>query len=186
MPLLVAMFVLQDLVRLPLQDALQIWRYPQHATYRCPVDALLVMGAAQYDGKPSPVFQRRLDHAAELYFQDCSQQVVVTGGSLEGDRFSEGEAGVRYLLEAGVPREVLVAETESRDSFENIRNSLPLLDGDRVLIVTDDMHAYRSRWLARNLGLDAEVAAVQTNEDRLSYGARELLSLLAYQTGYLH
>lgn len=185
MPLLVVMFVLQDLVRLPLQDALQIWRYPASVTYRCPVDALLVMGAAQYDGDPSPAFRRRLDRAAELYFEGCSEQVVVTGGGQTGDRFSEGEAGVRYLLQEGVPAEVLVAETESHTSFENIRNSLPLLEGDEIIIATDDLHAFRSRWLARHFGLDAEVAVVPTREDRLSYWATEVLSLLAYQSGHL-
>lgn len=179
------MFLLQDLVRLPVQDALQIWRYPESVTFRCPVDAILVMGAAQYDGEPSPVFRRRLDRAAELYAAGCARQLIVTGGSQRGDRFSEGQAGLRYLREAGVPDAVLVAETRSRTSYQNIRNSLPLLDGDELLIVTDDMHAYRSRWLARYFGLDAEVATVATSGNRLMYGARELLSLLAYQSGYM-
>ena len=179
------MFVLQDLVRLPIQDALQIWRYPERAAFHCPVDTLLVMGAAQYDGDPSPVFQRRLDRAAELYLSGCSDRVVVAGGSQQGDRFSEGEAGVRYLRRGGIPGEALVAETESRTSYQNIRNSLPLIGGERLLIVTDDMHAYRSRWLARHFGFDAEVATVPASGNRLLYGGRELLSLLAYQSGYL-
>lgn len=179
------MFLFQDVVRLPLQDAVLIWRYPENVSYRCPAAVLLVMGAAQYDGQPSPAFQGRLDMAARLYREGCSKRIVVSGGDREGDRFSEGEAGVRYLVEQGIPAEFLVAETHARTSYENLRNSLPLLGSDEVLIVTDDMHAFRSRWLARHFGLEAEVVPVPTSEARWAYGGRELISLLAYQSGYL-
>jgi uncharacterized SAM-binding protein YcdF (DUF218 family) len=185
LPLLVALFLLQDVIRLPLQAALQIWAYPDSASYSCPVDALLVMGAAQYNGQPSPAFRRRLDLAAELYGRGCAERIVVSGGRRAGDRFSEGEAGVAYLAGKGVPESDLLAETEATTSYQNVRNSLPLLAGSRVVIVTDDMHAFRSRWLARELGLAAEVAAVPVARGRLAYGGRELAGLLAHQTGYL-
>lgn len=184
-PLIVLLFLMQDPVRLALLDAAKIWTVGDASSYSCAADVLLVMGAAQYDGRPSPAFQRRLDLAAELYHEGCARRIVVSGGSREGDRFSEGEAGVAYLAASGVPAEALVAETEARTSFENIRNSLPLLGRGPVLVVTDDMHAYRSRWLVRRFGLEAESATVATGEGRLAYGARELVSLLAYQTGYL-
>lgn len=170
------------IVMLALHDAASIWRYAASQDYRCPADTLLVMGAAQYDGRPSPAFQRRLDRAFELYQEGCAGQIVVSGGKQEGDRFSEGQSGIRYLEGLGVPAERLVSETEARTSYENLRNSVPLLEGG-VLIITDDMHAYRSRWLAHHFGVSAEVAPVRTNGARLEYGLRELVILLAYQLG---
>jgi uncharacterized SAM-binding protein YcdF (DUF218 family) len=143
------------------------------------------MGAAQYDGQPSPVFERRLDGALELYQQGCAPLILVTGGKRAGDRFSEGESGVRYLLARGVPESALVSERESKNSLENLSLSRDLLDGKRVLIVTDDMHAYRSRYLARRLGLDAEAVPVRTKGPKLGYALRELLIVSAYSFGLL-
>lgn len=184
-PLFLMLFLLQEPVRLPLLDAVQIWAYGDRHSYSCPVDALLVMGAAQYDGSPSPVFSRRLDLAFRLYQDGCADRIVVSGGSRPGDRYSEGEAGVAYLAGLGVPESVLRAETRAESTFQNIRNSLPLLAGEQVLLVTDDLHAFRSRWLAEKLGVRAEVATVATVGRRLAYGGRELVGVLAHQAGYL-
>lgn len=167
------------------QEALAIWRYGAASAATCPARTLLVMGAAQYDGRPSPVFRGRLDKALELFRAGCAERIVVSGGRQEGDRFSEGQAGVRYLRERGVPPEALVEETEASTSFENLRNAAPLLGAGPVVIVTDDLHAYRSRWLARRLGVDAEVAPVPTRSGRVAYGLRELVILTAYQLGVL-
>ena len=150
----------------------------------CPVDTLLVMGAAQYDGVPSPVFARRLDKALELYRAGCAPRILVTGGNKPGDRFTEGEAGVRYLGEHGVPEHALLSETESRSSFQNLSFSRPLIAGDRLLIVTDDLHAPRTKLLAKHLGLEAEVATVPTHGPRLSYRLREVAGVTAYLLGF--
>ncbi len=150
----------------------------------CPVDTLLVMGAAQYDGVPSPVFARRLDKTLGLYRAGCAPRILVTGGNKPGDRFTEGEAGVRYLGEHGVPEHALLSETESRSSFQNLSFSLPLVAEDRLLIVTDDLHALRTRLLAKHLGLEAEVATVTTRGPRLSYRLREVAGVTAYLLGF--
>lgn len=171
------------LLVLTLQSAFGIWWYPVSAHVSCSADTLLVMGAAQYDGTPSPAFARRLDGALDLYEQGCAERIVVTGGKREGDRFTEGEAGISYLAAQGVPETALLAETESRSSFQNLELSLPLIQHDRLLIVTDDMHAYRTQWLASYLGLDASVAPVETGPVRLGYGLHELLKLVAYTFG---
>jgi uncharacterized SAM-binding protein YcdF (DUF218 family) len=176
---LVPLFVILVL----LQDVSGIWNY-QAGQPLCPAGTILVMGAAQYDGRPSPAFQRRLDRAAELFREGCAPRVVVSGGRQQGDRYSEGDAGVRYLEAQGIPAGQLFSEENATTSFENLRNSLPLLHGD-LLIVTDDMHAYRSNWLARHFGLDARVATVRTHSGRLPYGLRELLVLTSYQAGIL-
>ncbi len=153
-------------------------------TPQCPADSLVVMGAAQYDGVPSPVFARRLDRALELYRAGCAPRIVVTGGKQEGDRFTEGETGVRYLAEQGVPEAALASERKSRSSYQNLRYSEPLLRGQRIIIVTDDLHAYRTKLLARHLGLDAEVAPVTTYGPRLPYLLREAAGVTAYLLGF--
>ena len=173
------------LLVLTLQSAFGIWWYPVSARPACAADTLLVMGAAQYDGVPSPAFARRLDRALELYNQGCASRIVVTGGKREGDRFTEGGAGTAYLEAKGVPEADLVAETRSRSSFQNLSLSLPVIQHDRLLIVTDDMHAYRTQWLAAHFDLDASVAPVETGPLRLGYGFRELLGLISYTFGVL-
>jgi uncharacterized SAM-binding protein YcdF (DUF218 family) len=171
------------LILLLLQGVGGIWNYQADGAL-CPAGTILVMGAAQYDGRPSPAFQRRLDRALELFLEGCTERLVVSGGRQPGDRFSEGDAGVNYLHAAGVPAGALFSEDQATTSFENLRNSVPLIEGD-LLIVTDDMHAYRSSWLARHFGLDARVATVGTRSGRLVYGLRELLVLTSYQAGIL-
>ena len=91
------------------RTAIGIWSYPTEV-YDCHADILLVMGAAQYDGVPSPVFKKRLDKALELYQQNCASRILVTGGKREGDRFTEGGSGVSYLHFLGVPKENLQPE----------------------------------------------------------------------------
>src|ERR671914_98062 len=89
-------------VAYPLWLALQVWDQSRRDENHT-ADAIVVLGAAQYDGTPSPVFQARLDHAVYLYEQDFSDIVIVTGGKLPGDRFTEAEAGTNYLVDQGIP-----------------------------------------------------------------------------------
>jgi uncharacterized SAM-binding protein YcdF (DUF218 family) len=149
----------------------------------CPVEALVVMGAAQYDGRPSPAFERRLDGALDLFRRGCAPTIVVSGGRREGDRVSEGAAGVAYLAARGVPASALVAEEEARTSVENVRNAAALVGDARLVIVTDDLHAHRSESIARRLGVQAVAAPVRAEGDRMRYAAREVLALLAYRVG---
>ncbi len=161
------------------KTAIGILSYPIKA-YDCRADVLLVMGAAQYDGVPSPAFKRRLDKALELYKQNCTSKILVTGGKREGDRFTEGEAGVTYLHLSGIPKENLQPEIYSCSSHENLSFSRSFLTGKKVLIVTDDMHAYRTQWLANRLGLNAKVAPVITKYKRWRYALRELTIMTIY------
>ena len=149
----------------------------------CPADTLLVMGAAQYDGKPSPAFARRLDKALELYREGCAEYIIVTGGKQPGDRFTEGASGVHYLAERGVPDAALAAETTSRSSLENLSRSRSLVRGNKLLIVTDDMHAYRTELLAQHLGFEARVASVATHGPRLRYALHEAAGVMAFMLG---
>lgn len=166
-------------------NAINIWTFPSRAVTACPADTLLVMGAAQYNGTPSPAFQRRLDKAFELYQTGCAPSVVVSGGKQDGDRTSEGQSGVAYLASLGVPANALQAETRSETSFENLNLSLPFIRDTRLIIVTDDMHAYRTWWLSRHLQLNASLAPVTTRGTKIRYAFRELVILTAYEVGII-
>jgi uncharacterized SAM-binding protein YcdF (DUF218 family) len=131
-----------------------------------PVDAIVVMGAAQYDGRPSPQLAARLDHVVELWPQGYAPLVVVTGGNLPGDRFTEASASADYLIERGVPDDVILREDEGSNSFESLEATAALLEArglDEVLIVTDPYHALRSRETAEELGLTARVSSTDTS-----------------------
>lgn len=144
-----------------------------------PHATLLVLGAAQYNGHPSPAFRRRLDHALALYRAGGVQRIVVSGGIGTGDRYSEGQVGRLYLLRRGVPLRALQAETRSRTTLENLQNSRPLLPGP-VTLITDDAHAPRALALARATGLVADVNSVPLGPGHWHYRLREKLALLAY------
>jgi uncharacterized SAM-binding protein YcdF (DUF218 family) len=131
-----------------------------------PVDAIVVMGAAQYDGRPSPQLAARLDHVVELWPQGVAPLVVVTGGNIPGDRFTEAEASATYLAERGVPVDALLLENDGSTSYESLEAVADLLEArglDEVLIVTDPYHALRSRLIAEEVGLDASVSSTDSS-----------------------
>ncbi|MBZ9752436.1 YdcF family protein [Deinococcus sp. HMF7604] len=147
-----------------------------------PYPTLVVLGAAQYAGHPSPAFQRRLDHALKLYRAGGVRAVVVTGGRRPGDPYTEGGVGTAYLNEHGVPGRALIAETRSRTTIENLRNARTSLPPRTpVTLVTDEAHAPRALALARALGLEANVSAspLSTQVSRV-YLLREKLALMGY------
>jgi uncharacterized SAM-binding protein YcdF (DUF218 family) len=125
-----------------------------------PVGAIVVMGAAQYDGRPSPQLAARLDHVVELWAQDLAPTVVVTGGNQPGDRFTEAAASAAYLVERGVPEAAIIAEETGTTTFESLSNVAALLgDTDRsLLLVTDPYHALRSKLTAQEVGFEAFVS----------------------------
>lgn len=135
-----------------------------------PVDAIVVMGAAQYDGRPSPQLAARLDQVAELWPEGLAPVVVVTGGKQPGDRFTEAEASANYLIDRGVPDSAIVREDQGSTSFQSLERVAALLDdgtdsdGERsVLIVTDPYHTLRSMLIAEEMGLKAFGSPTQTS-----------------------
>jgi uncharacterized SAM-binding protein YcdF (DUF218 family) len=153
-----------------------VYRASRHDGAR-QADAIVVLGAAQYDGRPSLVLRERLDHALELYQGGLAEQIVLTGGRQKGDRFTEATAGYNYLRDHGVPDEDLLREVQGRNTYESLTATARFLrerDETRVLLVTDGYHAYRVQAISRNLGLDATVSPAPNH---LSSGA-ELRHLL--------
>jgi uncharacterized SAM-binding protein YcdF (DUF218 family) len=138
----------------------QVWSTGRSDEARA-VDAIVVMGAAQYDGRPSRQLQARLDHVLELWAAGYADTIVVTGGNQPGDRFTEADASADYLIGLGVPDAAIVRETAGRSSYESLRGVAELLAplGKRsVLIVSDPFHMLRSRLSAEELGLVAFVS----------------------------
>ena len=123
--------------------------------------AIVVMGAAQYNGDPSPVYEARLQHGLDLYEEGLSSTVVVTGGRQEGDEFSEAQAGEMWLVERGVPESALLLEVDGRNSWESLAASARFLreDGiEDVIIVSDAYHSKRLEEIASEVGLEAHVS----------------------------
>jgi len=122
-----------------------------------PSDAIVVFGAAEYDGRPSPVFRARLDHARILYERGIAPLIVTLGGSESGDEHSEGEVGRDYLIGGGVPDAAIIAETHSRSTSESARRTAVIARANnlrRLVIVSDGTHMFRIHAICSANGLN--------------------------------
>jgi uncharacterized SAM-binding protein YcdF (DUF218 family) len=146
----------------------QVWQASTRDEAR-PAEAIVVLGAAQYDGRPSPVLRDRLEHALELWADGLAPIIVVTGGQQPGDRFTEAGAGYRYLRDRGVPDESLLREESGKNTWQQLAASSRFL-AERgitdVLLVSDGYHAKRLAAIAGELGLDAAVSPSGTHLSR--------------------
>jgi vancomycin permeability regulator SanA len=119
-------------------------------------DAIAVLGAAQYNGRPSPVFRARLDHAAALYQRGYAPVVLVTGGVGSGDTLNESDVGRAYLLKMGLPDQSLVAIRAGSSTYSSLVGVAHWFSGkqsQRVLLVSDGFHMLRLKIIAARLGL---------------------------------
>jgi len=159
-----------------------------HQDQRARVDAIVVLGAAQYDGRPSKVYAARLDHAAELYRQGVATHILTIGGGQSADRVTEGVAGRLYLLDHGIPADALTAVPTGNDTLLSLRAAAVVLHANRwstVVLVTDTWHAERSRLIATDLALTADVSSVTSGPSvqpgvQVRYVRRETLGILFY------
>jgi uncharacterized SAM-binding protein YcdF (DUF218 family) len=143
----------------------QVWRTSRHDGAR-PAQAVIVLGAAQFDGRPSAVLRARLDHAADLYRRKIAPVVVVTGGKATGDRFTESQAGANYLHTKGVPDDAILREATGRTSWQSLAASARFLRQrgiHDVVLVSDPFHAARIGGIAGELGLDAATSPTRTS-----------------------
>jgi uncharacterized SAM-binding protein YcdF (DUF218 family) len=137
------------------------WVYVQIESYAsrdqaAPSDAIGVFGAAEYDGKPSPVYRARLDHALELYKRGIAPLIITLGGA-GGDDFTEGAVGREYLMGQGVSEEAIIAETESRNTEDSARRVAVIARANgfrRLVIVSDGTHLFRIHEVCAADGLD--------------------------------
>jgi vancomycin permeability regulator SanA len=124
-------------------------------------DAAVVLGAAQYNGEPSPVLAARLDRAYDLYEQGLVQMVVTTGSNQPGDLFTQGKAGYDYLREKGVPDEHLIVIVDGSSTYEELAATARQASRfgiETVVLVSDSYHTFRLRQISDEVGLEATVA----------------------------
>jgi uncharacterized SAM-binding protein YcdF (DUF218 family) len=156
---------------------------------RAAADAIVVLGAAQYNGDPSPVFQARLDHAAALYRDGVAPRIVTIGGGLTGDRTTEGAAGAAYLAGVGIEQADLTAVGTGADTLASLRAANAVLTANgwtSIVLVTDPWHAARASMMASDLGLTVQVSPVSDGPSvraavAPAYLTREALGILYYR-----
>jgi uncharacterized SAM-binding protein YcdF (DUF218 family) len=153
-------------------------------------DAILVLGASQYDGRPSPVFQARLAHAADLWRAKVATHVVTVGGGQPGDRTTEADAGKAWLVSHGVPADDVVAVPTGSNTLESVRAAEKAMSAQSwrtAVVVTDPWHCLRARTMAQDAGIDAVTSparsgpAVRTRGVELRYIGRETGAYLSYK-----
>jgi uncharacterized SAM-binding protein YcdF (DUF218 family) len=137
----------------------------QRRDSRAPSRAIVVLGAAQYAGHPSPVLRARVDHAIGLFQSGFSGTIVFTGGIASGDTTSEAAVARRYAIANGVPDSVILVETQSRSTSEALRNVASLLRGGPrdVILVSDPFHMLRLSILASRFGLQPRTSPTRTS-----------------------
>lgn len=135
----------------------QVW-WVGRSDARPTSDALVVLGASQYDGRPSAVFAARLDHAFELFEAGIAPRIITVGGKQPGDRFTEAEAAAHHLRDRGVPATAVLVVPEGSDTLSSLTAVTGLMNSRQwqsAVIVTDRWHSLRSRAIAEDLGIDA-------------------------------
>lgn len=160
-----ALLLLLALFGYYLVSLFQVWSTGRSNEVR-PVDAIVVLGAAQYDGTPSPQLAARLDHVVAIWPANVAPLIVVTGGNQPGDRFTEAAASAAYLIERGIPESAVVQEPTGRTTYGSLQGVAALLDErdlSSVVVVTDPYHSLRSRLIAESFGLDAYVSPTTTS-----------------------
>jgi uncharacterized SAM-binding protein YcdF (DUF218 family) len=138
----------------------QVWRAGNEDGPEA-AEVIVVLGAAQYDGRPSPQLAARLDHALDLWEDGVAPLLMVTGGNQPGDRFTEAEAGLAYLVERGVPEAAILREDIGRTTYESLEAAADVLAAeglDEVVLVTDPYHSLRSKLIAEDVGLEASLS----------------------------
>lgn len=169
------------------------WVYGQIDFYArqdqaAPSDAIAVFGAAEYDGRPSPVYRARLEHAEALYDKDIASLVITLGGD-GGDQYSEGGVGRQYLMSQGIPESSIIAETTSRSTAEAVRRLAVIARVNslhRIVVVSDSVHMFRIHALCAAQGLNVLTSPrlrvnVEENPSELSPILHEIVSYTAWE-----
>ncbi len=169
------------------------WVYGQIESFAgrdeaAPSDAIAVFGAAEYDGRPSPVYRARLEHAEALFNKSIAPLLITLGGD-GGDEYSEGGVGRQYLMGEGIPESAIIAETTSRSTAEAVRRLAVIARANslrRIVVVSDDTHMFRIHALCAAQGLDVltsprQRVSVEGNPSDLEPMMHEILSYTAWR-----
>lgn len=167
--------------------AWQVWDIHRvgHSDDGASADCAIVLGAAAYHNRPSPVFKARIDHAIKLYQEGRVKTILLTGGYGKQAEFAESEVAYRYCRQLGVPKEALFLEKKSKTTEQNLKQAVLLMEEhglDSALLVSDPWHLKRALAMARKHDLSASASATQTTmyrseESRFRFLLRELYNL---------
>lgn len=154
-------------------------------------DVAIVLGAAAYGDKPSPVFEQRIAHAVALYKNGTVRKLLLTGGFGDGAEFSESEVARRYAMDQGVPARDLLIEKTSRTTLENLKRARALMEQhglSSALLVSDPLHMERACWMMHDLGVTAWRSPTPTTrytstEAKAGFLVREIYAVTAYLIG---
>ncbi|PPJ41590.1 MULTISPECIES: YdcF family protein [unclassified Pseudoxanthomonas] len=135
-----------------------------------PADAIIVLGAAAYDAKPSPVFEERIRHGIDLYKRGLAPRLIFTGGyGGTGARFSESQVARRYALRQGVPDKAILIESLSRNTHDNLRQASLVMQQHnlrKAIIVSDPLHMARALRISKDIGIQAVGSPTPTSRFR--------------------
>lgn len=154
-------------------------------------DAIIVFGAAEYDGRPSPVFRARLDHANDLFRKGLAPVVITTGGAAADPKYTEGGVGHDYLMRRGIPEVALIAETQASDTAESAARVAVIMRANRMkscIAVSDAYHMFRIRKLLENHGVQVSLAPRPDSKPKSAWQRtlailRESASFLLWRAG---
>jgi vancomycin permeability regulator SanA len=172
-----------------LGTATRVWWFARQDDHRVS-DAIVVLGAAQFNGRPSSVFTARLVHARDLYKLKVAPRIITVGGNRVGDRYTEASAGKAWLTQHGVPAARIVAVGTGSDtltSLKAVEHRMQQGSWSTAVIVTDPWHSLRARAMATDQGIDAAMSptrqgpAVRQRSTEIRYIARETLAYLYYK-----
>ncbi len=177
------------IILVPAYIALQVYNTGHHAT-PTKSDAIVVMGAAQNNGSPTPILQARIDEAHRLYKEGYAPRILTVGANQKGDLWTEAQASVRALAKGQIPKSVLSAVNLGKDTLSSTIAYVDVMKAKKyrsVIIVTDGYHCYRAISMATDLGVKATCSPVTTGPGAVSatgwhYIARETGAYLAYKT----
>jgi uncharacterized SAM-binding protein YcdF (DUF218 family) len=174
-----------------LATAVSVWRaaHTDEARRVGHADVIAVLGAAEYNGRPSPTFQGRLEQAELLFNKGFAPRILVLGGGKAGDRTTEAAAGRDWLISQGVPEDAVIAEPEGSTTLESLKAAAGYMRDNGLrsaFLVSDPWHNLRIRRMARDLGIDAYVSATwhsaaRSQWKRLSAYTRETFAYLYYR-----
>ena len=145
-----------------------IWSYGEKDR-AAPADCAIVLGAAAYGVRPSPVFEERIRHGLALYQTGLVRKIIFTGGYGTGADHAESEVAAAYAQRAGIPPADILTELRSRTTQQNLAEAKRLMDAhglDRAILVSDPLHMRRAMWMARDLGIDAVSSPTPTTRYR--------------------
>jgi uncharacterized SAM-binding protein YcdF (DUF218 family) len=182
-------FILLLLIAIPLYVVGSVW-YTARNTEPVKSDFILVMGAAQFDGRPSDILKSRLEHALEIYKAGYAPKIYTVGAGAPGDRTTEAAASKAWLIDRGVKKNNVIAVAKGRDTLGSTKAYVEAANKAKlksVIIVTDPYHCLRSKKMAQDLGLLASCTAVESGpasvaNSEFKYLARESGAYLAYIT----